>query len=160
MHQVCNRDAVKKIIGQLVESAPHGNGSATAGTRAGAVARQAGYRREIPLGQAQDFAHPVVLGTARQPVSAALPLQPLHQAVFDQNRHDLLHVFLGNFQPLRNVLHRNIGMVMAVFSKVDHHPQGVAPARGNHHFQTPPVIGSRRRRQPCLRRKEPPPARA
>ena len=83
--QVGQGDFVQIIPDDLVQAAPHLIGAALGQAAAGRCTRfQTGDRGQIPLGQKQDIADPVLIGGTGQAIAAALAPQPLQKTVLDQ----------------------------------------------------------------------------
>ena len=80
--QVGQGDAVQIVPDHLVQPPPHGIGAALGQPAAGGRPRfQAGDGGQVPFGQQQDVADPVLVGRAGQPIAAPLAPQALQQAV-------------------------------------------------------------------------------
>ena len=95
IHQVGERNSLKKVVKKRIKLRPHGQCAAFIGSFAGIFpAFKAGHRRKGAGGQLENDANGIGLRRAGKPVASAAPAQSLHEPGIAESCKDTLEVFL------------------------------------------------------------------
>ena len=131
--KLIERHTVEVVVDEPVQVLPHVERGALVRTRTAlAVAVQACDRCQAALGQAQDLAHRVLLGRAREHVAAAFATHAREHVGTYERRQDVLEIFLGNPLSRRDLFERD-ATGRLVLGQIDHNAQGISALSRNQH---------------------------
>ena len=96
------------------------------------VLKDAKKKAGVLADQAQDLAHRVLLGRAREHVAAALATHAREHVGAHERSQDVLEIFLGNPLSRRDLFERDATGCL-VLGQIDHNAQGISALSRNQH---------------------------